>query len=83
MTNRPGEEKDVSPVAEWARSRNDDYTYIYTDGSYKEHANWGEILLDNPRVEADGAIILSDGKNWFYKIHVIIDLKVKDAGQNR
>ena len=66
---------------EWARSGNENYSYIYTDGSYKEHANWGEILLDEPRVEAAGAIIFSDGKNFFYKIHVIIDLKVKDANQ--
>ena len=58
-----------------------DYTYIYTDGSFRKEENWGEMLLGKPRIKAGGEVILSDGKSWFYKIYVNIDVNVEDAGQ--
>ena len=66
---------------EWATFGPDDYTHIYTDGSFRKLANWGETLLNTPQHEAGGAIILSDGKSWFYKIYVRIDIEVKNAAQ--
>jgi hypothetical protein len=58
-----------------------DFTHIYTDGSYREEANWGEFLLGTPRSYAGGAVIISDGKTWFHRIYVEIDMHVEDAGQ--
>ena len=66
---------------EWALSGVEGVTHIYTDGSLRKNRNWGEFLLGEERKEAGGAIILSDGKHWFHKIFVKIDLEVSDAGQ--
>jgi hypothetical protein len=40
-----------------------------------------EQLLGTVKEQAGGAIVLSDGANWFYKIYVKIDIEVDDAGQ--
>ena len=66
---------------EWATFGPPKFSHIYTDGSFRKLANWGETLLNTPRHEAGGAIVLSDGKSWFYKIFVEIDIKVKNAAQ--
>ena len=66
---------------EWALSGVEGITHIYTDGSLRKNRNWGEFLLGEERKEAGGAVILSDGKGWFYKIFVKIDLEISDAGQ--
>ncbi len=47
-------------MTEWARMGVEEVMKMYTDGSYKEEANWGEFLLGTPRNTAGGAIILSD-----------------------
>ena len=78
------ERKAVAPrylSKEWATFGPADYTHIYTDGSFRKLANWGETLLNTPQHEAGGAIILSDGRSWFYKIYVKMDIKVKNAAQ--
>ena len=66
---------------EWACWDGGDYTHIYTDGSYKEEATWGDHLFGTTKRTAGGAVIISDGKGWFYKIYVKIDIEVEDAGQ--
>jgi hypothetical protein len=66
---------------EWACWEGGEYTHIYTDGSYKEEATWGDQLLGTTKRTAGGAVIISDGKGWFYKIYVKIDVEVEDAGQ--
>ena len=66
---------------EWARWDGGEFTHIFTDGSYKEEATWGEQLLGTVKEQAGGAIILSDGQSWFYKIYVKIDIEVDDSGQ--
>ena len=66
---------------EWATFGPENFTHIYTDGSFRKIENWGETLLNTPRHEAGGAIILSDGKSWFYKIFVKIDIEIKNAAQ--
>ena len=58
-----------------------DVTDIYTDVLLRTKRNWGEFLLGEERKEVGGAVILSDGKKWYYKIFVKIDLKISDAGQ--
>ena len=82
--NRP-RDRTVIPedymLREWAMWGGGDFTHIYTDGSYKEEANWGEFLLGTPRRHAGGAVIISDGKTWFHRIFVEIDMHVEDAGQ--
>jgi len=66
---------------EWAMWGGGIFTHIYTDGSYKEEADWGEYLLGDVRRQAGGAVILSDGKSWYHRIFVEIDMEVSDAGQ--
>ena len=66
---------------EWASWDGEEFSHIFTDGSYKEEATWGEHLLGTVKEQAGGAIILSDGVSWYYKIYVIIDMEVDDAGQ--
>ena len=66
---------------EWATFGPEDFTHIYTDGSFRKIENCGETLLNTPRHEAGGAIILSNGKSWFYKIFVKIDIEIKNAAQ--
>jgi hypothetical protein len=66
---------------EWARWDGGEFTHIFTDGSYKEEATWGEQLLGTVKEQAGGAVILSDGQSWFYKIYVKIDIEVDDSGQ--
>ena len=34
---------------DWAKWRGGDFSYIYTDGSYKEESNWGDYLLGRRR----------------------------------
>ena len=65
---------------EWALSGVKGVPHIYTDGSLRTKRNWGEFLLGEERKEAGGAVILSDGRNWYYKIFVKIDLEISDAG---
>ncbi len=50
---------------EWARWDGGEFTHIFTDGSYKEEATWGEQLLGTVKEQAGGAVILSDGRSWF------------------
>ena len=64
---------------EWAMIEGSEFTHIYTDGSYKEEATWEEQLLGTVKEQAGGAIILSDGASWIYKISVSIDIEVEDA----
>jgi len=66
---------------EWASWDGCAFTHIFTDGSYKENATWGEQLLGTVTGQAGGAVILSDGVSWYYKIYVKIDIEVEDAGQ--
>ena len=65
----------------WAMWGGDGFTHVYTDGSYREEACWGEMLLGNVKGQAGGAVILSDGLSWFHKIYVKMDIEIKDAGQ--
>ena len=66
---------------EWASWDGCAFTHIFTDGSYKEDATWEEQLLGTDESQAGGAVILSDGVSWYYKIYVKIDIEVEDAGQ--
>jgi hypothetical protein len=66
---------------EWACWGGGDFTHIYTDGSYKEEATWGDQLLGTVKRIAGGSVIISDGMSWFHKIYVKIDVEVEDAGQ--
>ena len=66
---------------DWASWDGREFTHIFTDGYYKEEANWGEHLLGTVKDQAGGAIILSDGTSWYYKIYVKIDIEVDDAAE--
>ena len=68
-------------LREWAMWGGGDFSHIYTDGSYREEANWGEFLLGTPRRYAGGAVVISDGGTWYHRIYVEIDMHVEDAGQ--
>ena len=68
-------------LREWAMWGGGPFTHIYTDGSYREEANWGEFLLGTPRRYAGGSVVISDGATWFHRIYVEMDMHVEDAGQ--
>ena len=83
-TEKMGMRMSIAPgylSREWALSGVEGVTHIYTDGSLRIKRNWGEFLLGEDRKEAGGAIVLSNGYDWYYKIFVRIDLEVSDAGQ--
>ena len=82
--NKPKDREVKTPpimLREWAMWGGGNFTHIYTDGSFRKDENWGELLLGKSRVTAGGAIILSDGRSWFHRIYVDIDITVEDAGQ--
>ena len=68
-------------LREWAMWGGGEFSHIYTDGSYREEANWGEFLLGTPRRFAGGSVVISDGCSWYHRIYVEIDMHVEDAGQ--
>jgi hypothetical protein len=69
----------VTYSSDWARWNGGRITHIYTDGSHARDNTLGQFLLGKGNTKVGGAIILSDGESWVYRILVRIDVKVTKA----
>ncbi len=65
--------------SDWARWNGGRISHIYTDGSHAMDKTLGQYLLGKGNPKVGGAIILSDGATWIYRILVRIDVTVTKA----